>query len=82
PGCSEQVRLWTRSRKFFDSAAWPERPELDGLLVVHGHTPTSDFAPDIQARRINIDTGACFGGPLSAVMLKPGEDPSFIFTAR
>jgi serine/threonine protein phosphatase 1 len=38
-------------------------------LVVHGHTPTSDFQPDLRPNRLNIDTGAVYGGALTAVLL-------------
>jgi serine/threonine protein phosphatase 1 len=79
PNCDAGVRLWTRSDKFFDPGRWPKRRELEGLLVVHGHTPTHDFAPHVNPRRINIDTGACFGGPLTCVVLAPGEAPRFLF---
>lgn len=78
PACSDEIRLWTRSRQFYDSEQWPDRPELDGVCVVHGHTPTADFRPDVSPRRINVDTGACFGGPLTAVALAPGEGPRFL----
>jgi serine/threonine protein phosphatase 1 len=78
PECSEEVRLWTRSRKFFRSDLWPDRDELRDLLVVHGHTPTSDFAPENERRRINVDTGACFGGPLTCAVLAPNEAPRFL----
>jgi serine/threonine protein phosphatase 1 len=78
PNCSDELRLWTRSRAFFDSHRWPDRDELYDLLVVHGHTPTHDFEPDQQARRINVDTGACFGGPLTAVALSPDDPPRFL----
>ncbi len=78
PGCAEGIRMWTRSRKFLDSGRWPDRPELEGLMVVHGHTPTHDKAPHVHARRINVDTGACFGGPLTCVVLAPGEGPRFL----
>lgn len=78
PECSEEHRLWTRSPKFFDPSRWPDRPELAGLVVVHGHTPTKDFAPHVNPRRINVDTGACFGGPLTAVVLSPDEAPRFL----
>ncbi|HYD86291.1 MAG TPA: metallophosphoesterase family protein [Vitreimonas sp.] len=81
PECSDEVRMWTRSHKFFDPGRWPERPELEGILVVHGHTPTHDFAPHVNPRRINVDTGACFGGPLTAVVLGPGEAPRFLRAA-
>jgi serine/threonine protein phosphatase 1 len=78
PDCDDGVRLWTRSDKFFDPGRWPKRRELEGLVVVHGHTPTHDFEPHRNPRRINVDTGACFGGPLTAVVLAPGEPPRFL----
>jgi serine/threonine protein phosphatase 1 len=78
PDCSDEIRLWTRSDRFFVDANWPDREVLKGLTVVHGHTPTDDSRPEVTFRRINVDTGACFGGPLTAVMLKDGEVPSFL----
>ncbi len=78
PHCSDEVRMWTRSNKFFDAHRWPARLELEGLLVVHGHTPTSDFEPYAGTHRINVDTGACFGGPLTSVVLTSGEQPRFL----
>lgn len=79
PECREEIHLWTRSAKFFDERRWPDRPELEDLLVVHGHTPTEDFEPERGVRRINVDTGACFGGPLTAVVLAPNEKPRFLY---
>jgi serine/threonine protein phosphatase 1 len=66
PGISfaEQVSndlLWIREP--FLSSRWNH-----GLLIVHGHTPTATGLPDIRPNRLDIDTGACFGGPLTAVM--------------
>ena len=78
PKCSDELRMWTRSRAFFNSELWPERPETANILVVHGHTPTADFEPERQRRRINVDTGACFGGSLTAAVLAPGETPRFL----
>jgi serine/threonine protein phosphatase 1 len=78
PNEADEVRLWTRSPIFYRSDRWPDREELRDILVVHGHTPTPDFAPDMQRRRINVDTGVCFGGPLTAVALAPGEGPRFL----
>ena len=78
PLCTDELRMWTRSEKFYDHRRWPERPELDGIMVIHGHTPTSDFAPDLNPRRINVDTGACFGGPLTCAVLAPNERPRFL----
>jgi serine/threonine protein phosphatase 1 len=37
-----------------------------GAIVVHGHTPTTLRKPDLRPNRLNVDTGACFGGPLTA----------------
>lgn len=81
PNCPDEVKIWTRSRVFFDTKRWPDRAELKDILVVHGHTPTADFEPDVQRRRINVDTGACFGGPLTCVVLAPGEGPRFLRAA-
>lgn len=79
PEPRDDIHMWTRSNKFFDPGLWPARPELEGLVVVHGHTPTSDFEPHVNPRRINVDTGACFGGPLTAVALAPDAAPRFLF---
>ncbi len=74
------IYLWTRSLRFFDQQQWPDRSELKDLTVVHGHTPRS-VMPEVFPHRINVDTGAVFGGPLTAVMLKEGEKPSFLRAA-
>jgi serine/threonine protein phosphatase 1 len=42
-----------------------------GAVVIHGHTPVA--APDIRSNRINIDTGAVLGGPLTCVVLEGRE---------
>lgn len=78
PDCSEELMMWTRSAKFFHSELWPEREETKDIVVIHGHTPTDDFQPELERRRINVDTGACFGGALTAVVLAPGEAPRFL----
>lgn len=78
PLCSDEIRMWTRSHKFFRTRTWPDRDELRDLLVVHGHTPTHDFEPENEPRRINVDTGACFGGPLTAAVLAPNQAPRFL----
>lgn len=77
PEEDQRTYLWTRSDRFFLQWQWPDREELKGLLVVHGHTPKS-FDPEIYPHRINVDTGAVFGGPLTAVMLKEGARPEFL----
>jgi serine/threonine protein phosphatase 1 len=37
-------------------------------FVVHGHTPTNSGLPDLYSNRLNLDTGACFGGELTAAV--------------
>lgn len=80
PDLDDQVGLWTRSARFRDTAGW-DNPALDGWTVIYGHTPTSDFCEEMDGdppRRINIDTGAVFGGKLTAVVLAPGQAPVFL----
>lgn len=35
-------------------------------FIVHGHTPTASGLPDLRNHRLNLDTGACYGGVLTA----------------
>lgn len=42
-----------------------------GLLVVHGHTPVKEAMH--YGNRVNIDTGAAYGGPLTAIVVEDGE---------
>ena len=51
---------------------WIREPFLSdrrdhGAVVVHGHTPVA--RPEVKPNRINIDTGAVYGGPLTCVVL-------------
>lgn len=41
-----------------------------GALVVHGHTPVD--APKHHGNRINLDTGAAYGGPLTTAVFEYG----------
>ena len=55
---------------------WIRGPFLDdprdhGALVVHGHTPVEQ--PSHYGTRLNLDTGAAYGGPLCAVVIE-GRD--------
>jgi serine/threonine protein phosphatase 1 len=59
---------------------WIREPFLScdddfGCVVVHGHTPAE--APEVRANRINIDTGAVFGGRLTCLVLE-GEEQKFL----
>jgi serine/threonine protein phosphatase 1 len=58
---SETDLLWIRSG-FLDD------PRDHGLLVVHGHTALD--APRHYGNRVNIDSGAAYGGPLSAIVIE------------
>lgn len=54
-----------------DDLLWIREPFLcseadHGAVVVHGHTPGN--APVIRANRIGLDTGAVYGGPLTAAV--------------
>lgn len=81
PDDDEVKRRWMRGSRFFDTANWIS-PALKAMRVVHGHTPTRDAQPDISedGRRINLDTGAAFGGTLTAGMFKGTEKPIFLQT--
>jgi serine/threonine protein phosphatase 1 len=77
---SDATRLWIR-RPFLD---------FDGAFekyVVHGHTPTrrKDFEgaeSDVRGNRCNLDTGAGWGGPLSAAAFEERvARPVQLFTA-
>jgi Calcineurin-like phosphoesterase len=57
---------------------WIREPFLSdarnyGRLIVHGHTPTDDGEPDLRINRLNIDTGAVYGGPLTAAVFEEDE---------
>ncbi len=80
PNEPEEVYLWTRAASALDTAEWTS-PALAGQTVIHGHTPTRDFRPDVSAdgRRINVDTGACYGGLLTAAVLVDGRPAGFLW---
>jgi len=64
---------------------WIREPFLSdrrdyGRLIVHGHTPLESSKPDLRASRLNLDTGAVFGGPLTAALFtaRQTEPVSFV----
>ena len=65
---SEEDLLWMRE-PFLSSK------QSLGKVVVHGHTPSVD--PEQRPNRIGIDTGACYGGALTAVVLE-GDGQRFL----
>jgi serine/threonine protein phosphatase 1 len=59
---------------------WIREPFLSddrdyGRLIVHGHTPLSGDSPELRSNRVNLDTGAVFGGPLSAAAFSDEATP-------
>lgn len=49
-------------------------------LIVHGHTITKDYGPEVLHHRIGIDTGVYESGNLTAVVLSGAPEPRFIST--
>jgi serine/threonine protein phosphatase 1 len=57
---------------------WIREPFLShrgdyGRLIVHGHTPLAGGVPDLHGNRLNLDTGAVFGGPLTAAVFDDAQ---------
>jgi serine/threonine protein phosphatase 1 len=72
---TDRYKLWIRN-KFLDS-------DFDfGKHVVHGHTPDRG-GPQLFGNRTNLDTGAIFGGPLTAGVFNNEQGgPIVIIQAR
>lgn len=52
---------------------WIREPFLSddrdyGRLIVHGHTPVAGSKPELRHNRLNLDTAAGYGGPLTAAV--------------
>ena len=60
---SDEDLLWIREPFLSDDRDY-------GRLIVHGHSPV--IAPDLRRNRLNIDTGAVFGGQLTAAVFTDG----------
>jgi serine/threonine protein phosphatase 1 len=63
---------------------WIREPFLScerdyGRLVVHGHTPRTSGVPDLRSNRLNLDTAAVFGGPLTAAVFDDTQTPPLAF---
>lgn len=56
----EHELLWIREPFLSDARGY-------GRLIVHGHTPEG-AVPDFRGNRLNLDTGAVYGGPLTAAV--------------
>jgi serine/threonine protein phosphatase 1 len=56
-----ETMLWMREPFLSDSDA------VDcGRFIVHGHTPRKDGKPELRRHRVDLDTAAVLGGPLTA----------------
>ena len=72
-GWAIDPRLWIRE-PFLSS-----RADFDGRIVVFGHTPQRTGRPLVRRNKVGLDTGAVFGGPLTAGVFDPqGLAPRFI----
>jgi serine/threonine protein phosphatase 1 len=63
---------------------WIREPFLSdgrdhGRLIVHGHTPLNGDSPELRGNRVNLDTGAVFGGPLTAAVFSDEDTPPIAF---
>lgn len=54
-------------------------PRDHGRLIVHGHTPRMDGMPDLRSNRVNVDTAAVLGGPLTAAIFDDLTKPPLGF---
>lgn len=63
---------------------WIREPFLSstrnyGRLIVHGHTPILSGKPVLCVNRLDIDTGAAYGGPLTAALFEDNESAPIEF---
>ncbi len=68
----KEVMLWIREPFLSDESD-------HGQYIVHGHTPCQMLAPDLRSNRLNIDTYACGGGPLTAAVFDERMTGPFAF---
>jgi serine/threonine protein phosphatase 1 len=72
PGAS-----WEGESRDFDPRLWIREPflsstaDFNGRIVVFGHTPQNSGVPMLRKNKIGIDTGAVFGGSLTAIGVDP-----------
>jgi serine/threonine protein phosphatase 1 len=58
----EHDLLWIREPFLSDDR------DYGRVIIVHGHTPIRSGLPDQRPNRLNLDTGAVFGRPLTAAV--------------
>jgi serine/threonine protein phosphatase 1 len=72
---TDRDRLWIRQRFITYQASFPK-------YIVHGHTPTLKNPPftgqaDVKENRCNLDSGACYGGALTAAFFNYSQPKPF-----
>lgn len=72
PDPDDGARLWIREPFLSEERDY-------GRHVVHGHTPLSKGRPDVRRFRTNLDTGAVYGGALTAGVFGPDESKAVDF---
>lgn len=71
-----------------EDLVWIREPFLSrpcdfGRLIVHGHTPARSGRPELRSWRLNLDTGAVYGGRLSAAFFDDTQrDPIALINDR
>lgn len=75
-GTDIEPRLWIREL-FINS-----RARFGGRIVVFGHTPQLSGTPLVHNNKIGIDTGAVFGGTLTAIEVDPKSTGRHLPTHR
>jgi serine/threonine protein phosphatase 1 len=68
----DQTKLWIRDEFLLVDYDF-------GKHVVHGHTPSQTGGPELRPYRTNLDTGAVFGGPLTAGVFTDERGPAVAF---
>ena len=66
--------LWIREPFLSD-------PRDYGRLIVHGHTPVKDGTPDLRRNRLDLDTRAGYGGPVTAAVFSDDATLPLTFLA-
>ncbi|WP_375464289.1 metallophosphoesterase family protein [uncultured Methylobacterium sp.] len=77
PGCEApdpevHSRLWIREPFLSEDHDF-------GRHVVHGHTPQTSGRPEVRPFRTNLDTGAVYGGALTAGVFSDVQGPALEF---
>jgi serine/threonine protein phosphatase 1 len=68
----EQELLWIRMPFLSNGRDY-------GRLIVHGHTPLENEKPELRPNRLNLDTAAAFGGPLTAAVFNDEQTEPLSF---